>query len=177
MKALNVMIGVAMLTTATAWAQDAAKTAGKDGQPIKKTPSVQIMSFGSTVIRVATKEETDAACAVVSEWLKVIDDGKFQLAWDLSSPAFQKAAPKESWCGQLGDFRNSTVKVTSRKMVGHPVFHSQDGCDLLILHYETTFDAIFENGWSAVIETIVLVKDAKGWKPDGYFLKPQATAK
>ncbi len=178
MKAVNVVICSVMLTAVAAWSDEAGKNPVKEGTAAAKSDPSSGMVFGSSgSLRVASREEAEAASGASSSWLKIIDAGKFQEAWDLASPVFQKAVQKEQWCGQVGSVRNSTVKVVSRKLVGHPVFLAHEGREFIILHYDTAFDAVFENGWGAVVETVVLVKDAKTWKPDGYFVKPQPAAK
>jgi hypothetical protein len=114
--------------------------------------------------------EAQAAVEAATEWLALIDSGKYVESWQESSKIFQNAVSKSTWEGQL-----NTVRVPLGKLIGREVKSTQysttlpgapDGEYVVI-----TFKTVFEKKKSA-IETVTPMKDESGiWRVSGYYIR------
>ena len=103
-------------------------------------------------------------------WLKLVDQGKYGDAWDLSAEYLKNAVSKEDFAKSLAAARKPLGNVKSRELKSKQYATSLPGApdgEYVVIQFKTAF----ENKKSAV-ETItpMLDKDKK-WRVAGYFIK------
>jgi hypothetical protein len=114
-----------------------------------------------------------AAVAAAESWLKIIDDGHYDMGWEAASPDFKKGMTREQWHDASMHVRNPLGKCLSRKFT-YARYHSPlkfpDGRkiegEFVTIHFESSF----ENS-DADTETLYFLKDTDGvWKAEGYLI-------
>jgi hypothetical protein len=146
---------------------------------MKRTSNVLVMVI-TALVMVATfnsraeaqdkaKPET-AAQQAATDWLALVDAGKYSESWQTASKMFQGAITNEKWQDALHSVRDPLGKVLSRKLQSATLTHSLPGApdgDYVVVKFDTSF----EHKQSAV-ETITPVREADGqWRVSGYFIK------
>ncbi len=122
--------------------------------------------------------ETYAESAEVKEevvdsaksWLKLVDDGNYEMAWEEAAGYFKKAVTKEQLNSSLSGVRKPLGGVISREVLSqthtNKVPDGPDG-EYVVIQFETEF----ENMESAV-ETVTPMLDEDGkWRVSGYYIK------
>ncbi len=110
------------------------------------------------------------AVEAASEWLNLIDNGRYAESWDLAAELFKKAVGKETWEKQLNAVREPLGKLISREVIKKGYMTSVPGApdgEYVLIQYSTSF----ENKKKA-IETVTPMKDKDGeWRVSGYFIR------
>jgi hypothetical protein len=111
-----------------------------------------------------------AATNSAENWIKFIDDAKYDESWDNAAEAFKIALSKDKWRDAVQPVRLPLGKLLSRHVKSKEFTKTLPGAPdgpYVVIQYESTF----EHKQSAV-ETIVpmLEKDGK-WRVSGYFIK------
>jgi hypothetical protein len=113
---------------------------------------------------------TAAAEKAVSEWLSLVDHGRYAESWTSAAAGFRKAVTQETWEGAVHAVREPIGAVKTRTMKGATATRSLPGApdgDYVVLQ----FDASFEHKASA-LETVTAVREPDGtWHVAGYFIK------
>jgi hypothetical protein len=113
--------------------------------------------------------EKDIVEEKVSDWLKVIDDGKYEESWSQAAEKLKASVTQENWENQLKSRAAFGGMVTRKarsaeyttQLTGEP-----DGDYVLVI-----FDSSFEKKRTAV-ETVVFMKEKDGtWRPAGYYIR------
>jgi beta-lactamase regulating signal transducer with metallopeptidase domain len=114
-----------------------------------------------------------AAVAAAESWLKVIDDGHYDLSWENASPDFKKGMTREQWHDASMHVRDPLGKCLSRKFT-YARYHSPlkfpngktvEG-EFVTLHFESSFEHS-----EATTEMLYFSKDSDGaWKAQGYMI-------
>jgi hypothetical protein len=113
----------------------------------------------------AEKKAAEAADA----WLAMVDQGKYDRAWETTAGPYKKIVTQANCVQSLGDARKSYGEVKSRKLKAKKYMASLPGApdgQYVVLQYETSF----ANKQSAV-ETITPMLDDGQWKVSGYYVK------
>jgi hypothetical protein len=130
-----------------------------------EAPSAPAPAVPSMPPAVATKE----AGAVSDAWLKLIDDGKYNDAWDQTGKWFQNSTSKDAFAKQTAAIRTAMGPLISRKTTKSDyttkIPEGPNG-DYVIMHYDTAFKATSDG-----MEEVTLEHEKDGtWKPLGYYL-------
>jgi hypothetical protein len=110
------------------------------------------------------------AVTIATDWLEMVDQGKYEASWDKAASYFKGAVTQEQWDQALNAVRKPLGKLISRKVKGKEYTESlpgaPDGKYVVI-----QFDASFENKKTA-IETVTPMLDKDGqWRVSGYYIK------
>lgn len=113
------------------------------------------------------------AVASAEQWLGLLDRGFYGDSWDKAGAMLKGQIGKPGWGAAVEPARKPLGAVVSRKLTGDTPTHKLPGVpdgDYDVVQYETEFA-----GNRKAIETIILAREADGWKVDGYFVKPAGT--
>lgn len=118
----------------------------------------------------AADKPEDAAQAAADSWLKLVDEGNYDVSWDQAAKLFKGAVTKEQWKQAAAGVRAPLGKLVSRKVKSRDyterVPGAPDGKYVVI-----QFDTVFEKKASAV-ETVTPMLDPDGaWRVSGYFIR------
>jgi len=115
----------------------------------------------------ADEASKKAALASATDWLALVDAGKYPETWDQAAVRFKNALNKDQWIASLERGRTPFGKVLSRKLWSNMYTTSLPGVPdgkYVVIMYNTDF----ENKKSA-IETVTPMLDKDGkWRVAGY---------
>lgn len=118
----------------------------------------------------ANEEAEKAAISTAKDWLKLVDDGKYDESWENASDFLKKAVTKEKLSESLKAAREPFGKVIKRSVKSSQYATSLPGApdgEYVVIQFNTQF----ENKKEA-IETITPMKEKDGsWKVSGYYIK------
>jgi hypothetical protein len=105
---------------------------------------------------------------VASEWLIMLDRGKFSESWEVADSFYKAATPKEAYLESMKYFRGELGRTGSRTITKinytNSVSHRPDG-KYVIVDFETSFSMIDKK----TLEEVTLSKDKGGfWKVTDY---------
>jgi hypothetical protein len=115
-------------------------------------------------------EKKEAAEAVTSSWLKVVDSGAYAQSWEEAASGFKAAVTRPQWEQAMRANRAPLGAVQSRKLL-LATYNTQlpgapDG-EYVVLQYDTSFEHK-----KAAIETVTPTMDKDGkWRISGYYIK------
>jgi predicted exporter len=111
-----------------------------------------------------------AAQSAASQWLALVDQGKYAESWEAAAAYFKNALPEQQWLQSMNGARKPLGKVISRKLLTARFMTSLPGApdgQYVVIQYATSF----EHKASAV-ETVTPMLDPDGkWRVSGYFIK------
>jgi hypothetical protein len=115
-------------------------------------------------------QKKDAAAAAATEWLSLVDEGKYAESWAAAAELFQNAVPKGQWAEQLEGARKPLGKVTRRELRSRAFKPSMPGApdgQYVVIQYVTSF-----SNKKLALETVtpMLERDGK-WRVSGYYVK------
>ena len=123
----------------------------------------------SAVVKAAQKAE-DLAVKASSQWLALVDGGKYAESWGESAQMFRAAVTKEKWQESLTAVRKPLGKIISRSVKSKHYSRSLPGApdgEYVVIQY----DASFENKRSSG-ETVTPMLDNDGkWRVSGYYIR------
>ncbi len=123
------------------------------------SPTPAIQSGGET-----------AAKAAADIWLALVDDGRYEPAYQTTAGIFQKLVTKEQWVKLVTAGRGPMGKLLSRRVKDTKFTTTMPGApdgQYVVIHY----DAAFEKK-AVAIETLTTLIDSDGqWKVCGYFIR------
>jgi hypothetical protein len=112
-----------------------------------------------------------AAAKFATDWLALLDAGKYDQCWKQTSPSFQSSIRKDKWESQLGHSRHLLGKIRARKLVSavytNKLPGAEDG-DYVVV----TFFSSFERLGSGIETVIPQLQPDGSWKISGYGVKP-----
>ena len=127
----------------------------------------------STVLAsgIACAEPSDEAAAVdaATQWLSLIDSGRYSASWDEAAPPLQAAVTKEDWEQTIGDLRTSLGKMNSRTLKTAEARTSLPGAPegrYVVVQFETSFA-----NQPSVTETVTPMYENGKWRVSGYFIE------
>lgn len=125
----------------------------------------------------AVPDKEIQAQEIVTAWIKLIDEGKYEAAWKQTAPIFMEAISVEDWVSALNQVRSPLGAVKNRKL--KRLFYTTllpdapEG-EYVVVQFETEF----EGRGGTVLETItpmlVPLPDDPGkgaWKVAGYYIQ------
>jgi hypothetical protein len=105
-----------------------------------------------------------------SNWLGLVDSGKYADSWQEAASMFKAAVGKEQWQSMMRASRDPLGKMVSRKLKSATYTKTLPGApdgEYVVIQY----DSSFEHKQSAV-ETVTPMLDQDGkWRVAGYFIK------
>jgi hypothetical protein len=112
-----------------------------------------------------------AAAKFATDWLALLDAGKYDKCWKQTSPSFQSSIRKDKWESQLGHSRHLLGKIRGRKLL-NAVYTTKlsgagDGEYVVV-----TFVSGFERLGSGIETVIPQLQPDGNWKISGYGVKP-----
>jgi hypothetical protein len=118
----------------------------------------------------ASSEAVSAGTSAAESWLKLVDDGQYDVSWTHAASVFRGAVTSEGWSKAVGGVRGQMGKLVSRKLASANFTTSvpggRDG-KYVIIQYHTSFE-----NKAAAVETVTPMQDADGsWRVAGYFIK------
>jgi hypothetical protein len=119
----------------------------------------------------AADAKESAAAKFATDWLALLDTGKYDQCWKQTSPSFQSSIRKDKWESQLGHSRHLLGKIRGRKLL-NTVYASklsgaEDGEYVVV-----TFVSGFERLGSGIETVIPQLQPDGSWKISGYGVKP-----
>ena len=118
----------------------------------------------------AQEKPEQAAEKSASDWLALVDAGKYGESWDSAAETFKSAITKEKWVESLTSVRNQTGKFKSRKLKSAQYTENLPNAPAgkyVVIQYDSSFDI------GPAVETVAPTQEKDGsWKVSGYFVKP-----
>jgi hypothetical protein len=118
----------------------------------------------------ADETAEDAAQASAEAWLKAVDAGNYDAAWNQAAKPFKGAVTKQRWTQQVGGARGALGRVLARKVLLRTYKERLPGAPdgkYVIIQFETTFEKK-----ASAIETVTPMLDSDGvWRVSGYYIK------
>lgn len=107
--------------------------------------------------------------AAANTWVRLIDAERWDDSWAAAGTLFKSRMPEQRWASTIAPVREPLGAVASRALKSLTKSKSLPGApdgDYELVQFQTSFV-----NKAAAIETVVLARDASGWKVDGYFIK------
>jgi sulfur relay (sulfurtransferase) DsrF/TusC family protein len=105
-----------------------------------------------------------------TNWLALIDSGKYAKGWEEAASLFQAHVSRDQWQSALHAARDPLGKLISRKLASATYTKTLPGApdgEYVVLKFESSF----EHKQSA-IETVTPMREMDGsWKVSGYLIK------
>ena len=115
-------------------------------------------------------EKKDAAEAVASSWLRVVDSGGYAQSWEEAASGFKAAVTRPQWEPAMRPNHAPLGAVQSRKLRSATYTTQLPGApdgEYVVLQYDTSFEHK-----KAAIETVTPTMDKDGkWHVSGYYIK------
>lgn len=112
---------------------------------------------------------TPSAQADAHSWLAMIDRGAYAESWVKAGTLFKSRVTEAAWVQKIGPVRGPFGAVVFRRVIRETETASLPGAPdgrYDIVQFVTQFAQK-----AFAVETVVLAKEADGWKVDGYFIK------
>ena len=120
------------------------------------------------VISVAATASEPQAINSATNWLKVVDAGKYAESWNQSGVMFQRQLSTQEWEQALDKVRSPLGKAIERKVKTSSQRHTLPGApdgEYVVVDLETSF----QNKKTA-LETVTVQKSGDRWQVVGYFI-------
>jgi NADH:ubiquinone oxidoreductase subunit E len=117
----------------------------------------------------AAETATPTEVATAQEWVKLIDQRRFNESWDAAGKFFQSQISQASWTAAVQPVREPLGTVESRNLKSVTKATSLPGApngDYRIVQFATKYASKKD-----ATETVVLACDATQCKVDGYFIR------
>jgi hypothetical protein len=118
----------------------------------------------------AQQKPEQLAQQAASDWLGLVDSGKYTDSWQEAAQMFKAAVSKEQWQSAMRASREPLGKILSRKVKSATYTKTLPGApdgEYVVIQY----DSSFEHKQSAV-ETVTPMLDKDGkWRVSGYYIK------
>ena len=132
---------------------------------------IAICAAAALVPAAATSAEKpeDRAQVAAESWLKLVDEGRYEISWEKAAALFRAAVTREQWNQVAARVRTPLGKVLSRKLKSRQRTQQVPGApdgDYVVLQYDTTFEHK-----KAAVETVTPMLDKGTWRVSGYFVR------
>lgn len=107
--------------------------------------------------------------AAAKDWVQLVDNQRWDDSWTAAGTLFKTRVPQARWASTIAPVRAPLGAVSSRIVKGVTKAKSLPGVpdgDYELVQFATSFA-----NKAAATETVVLSREATGWKVDGYFIK------
>ncbi|MGH7432407.1 MAG: DUF4019 domain-containing protein [Candidatus Methylomirabilales bacterium] len=139
----------------------------------KRNALVAVGVFWSVVLCqavVADQAAEKAAVEAASQWVALVDEGKYLQSWDNAAGYFKAAVKKDQWEASLSAARKPLGKVLSRNLKAKQYATRLPGAPdghYVVIQYETSFERK-----ASAIETITPMREKDGkWRVAGYYIR------
>ncbi|MGE0351807.1 MAG: DUF4019 domain-containing protein [Gemmatimonadales bacterium] len=123
---------------------------------------------GGGVVAQADSGSRQQAETAATEWLRLVDAGKYAASWEAAASAFRSAVTPADWERSVTRARAGFVPISSRTLLSATYAERLPGApagQYYVLRFRV-------HGTEDGIETVVPMKDAGTWKVSGYFIRP-----
>ena len=114
----------------------------------------------------ASDDNVAAGLAAARGWAEMIDAGRYEQSYSVSSDALRTKIDETKWTAVLKTFRDSWGPVVTRKETNHVFrpngFEGTEG-QFLVITYDTSFKTVGE-----LMEVVVMRWDNGKWEGAGY---------
>ena len=120
--------------------------------------------------RAAETRPEDAAQPPATEWLALVDAGKYVESWEKMSPGFKKEVSKRKWKATVEKIREPLGKFTSRKLKSAEYSKELPGApegEYVVLQY----DSVFGRKPTAIEKVTLILGQDLNWRVSGYAVK------
>lgn len=117
----------------------------------------------------ATTASDPAAFAAAREWVALIDSGRWDESWREAAAVFKSQLTAPQWAAAVEPVRRPLGSVSARAVQSVTAADSLPGAPpgtYQVVQFRTSF----ARGKTSV-ETVVLAREASGWKVAGYFIR------
>ncbi len=139
----------------------------------KRNALVAVGVFWSVVLCqavVADQAAEKAAVEAATQWVALVDQGKYAQSWDNAAGYFKGAVKKDQWEASLSAGRKPLGRIISRKLKAKQYTTTLPGApdgQYVVIQYETSFERK-----SSAIETITPMREKDGkWRVAGYYIR------
>ena len=128
--------------------------------------------FATTVLAPAAASapaESQPELAAASDWLALVDAGRWDESWRGAGALFRAQMPQSMWSTAIAPVRIPLGKALSRTPLRTTRTRSLPGApdgDYIVIEFQTRFFHKPE-----AVETLVLSRESGGLKVDGYFIR------
>jgi hypothetical protein len=124
---------------------------------------------GSILFALALAAASPTAPQEAAGWVSLIDNGAYDQSWSRAGSLFKARIGEADWSKTIEPTRKPLGAILSRTLDGEQAAKSLPGApdgDYDIVRFNTEFA-----NKHAAVETVVLRREADGWKVNGYFIK------
>ena len=118
----------------------------------------------------AAAQETAAAQKAATEWLVLIDAGRYAESWTAAASTFKQAVTQDKWQEAVKTARDQFGPLKSRALKQTTPAKNPPGApagDYVVFQYDSSFERR-----EAATETVSTVVDTDGtWRVVGYFVR------
>lgn len=107
--------------------------------------------------------------AAAKSWVQLVDNSRWDDSWTAAGTLFKSQMPQARWASTIAPIRAPLGTVSSRVVKAVTPAKSLPGApdgDYEVVQFQTSF-----TNKAAATETVVLSREATGWKVDGYFIR------
>jgi len=130
-----------------------------------------VLSLGLAVLAFgqADPSSEEAAVAAVTEWLALVDEGRYGESWDGASELLRAAITREEWERQVGAVRGAFGAVRGREVRSRTSTTSLPGAPdghYVVIELSTSFEQKAD-----AVETVTPRLEGGVWKVSGYYVR------
>ncbi|BFM05612.1 DUF4019 domain-containing protein [Halioxenophilus aromaticivorans] len=122
----------------------------------------------AAVLSFSVAADEPKAVDLATNWLKVVDAGKYAESWNQSGPMFQRQLSTKEWEQALTKVRTPLGKTLKRTVKTSNEYNSLPGApdgEYIVVDLETSFQ-----NKKAALETVTVRKTNDEWRVVGYFI-------
>ena len=122
----------------------------------------------SSAVSASSDQVSAAAERAAMEWVALLDREQWDKSWETAGTLFKSKITAADWASTVRSVRHPLGGVSSRKLQGAEAASKLPGApdgEYEILQFDTSFAN------KEAIETVVLAREASGWRVDGYFIR------
>lgn len=104
-----------------------------------------------------------------NNWVSLVDAKRWDDSWSAAGTLFKSRMPQSHWPSTIQPVREPLGAVSSRSLKSITKSTSLPGApdgEYEVVQFQTSFAKK-----ASAIETVVLSREASGWKVDGYFIR------
>lgn len=113
-----------------------------------------------------------AAQATVEEWLRHVEGGAWETAWDAAAPGLRDSVSQEQWQTRGTRVHEALGPVHSRQLTRvqyrDTLRQASETGPVVVLQYHSTF------GTDLYVETVLALRTEEAWRVAGYEIAPVA---
>ncbi len=114
-------------------------------------------------------DDSTALADNLKHWLTLVDRQQYGDSWGEAGALFRGGITERAWQARIAQVRGPLGAVIKRSLQGQKYTTTLPGLpdgDYDIVRFNTVFEHK-----AVAVETVVLAKEERGWKVNGYFIK------